>query len=114
MKQYFVIKNNKTNKYIDIDQTSGGYPYDTELINCKKFQLEEAIEYKNIFKNEDWKILKFQYYIEDIPLNDEDKTTSVPKLFWGVHEEHCCSYVCKYGDPECPVVLRLTKSKHNC
>ncbi len=32
---------------------------------------------------------------------------------WPVHETHCCpKHGCKYGDPNCPVVLRETE-KHN-
>lgn len=33
---------------------------------------------------------------------------------WGVHESHCCpNHGCKYGDPECPVVLGLTEKHSN-
>jgi hypothetical protein len=39
--------------------------------------------------------------------------TSIPKDHWDVHESHCCpKHGCKYGDEDCPVVLKLTK-KHN-
>jgi len=53
-----VIKNNKTNKYIDIDHASGGYPYDTEVEYAKIWgSSDEAKQYYDHFKkNEDWSL----------------------------------------------------------
>lgn len=34
---------------------------------------------------------------------------------WGVHEGHCCViHGCKYGDEDCPVLLRKTKQDYTC
>jgi len=34
----------------------------------------------------------------------------IPKDHWPVHESHCCPiHGCKYGDENCPVVLKLTE-----
>lgn len=34
---------------------------------------------------------------------------------WGVHETHCCLvHGCKYGDKDCPVVLRKINQKYAC
>ena len=43
------------------------------------------------------------------------KTTSIPQYQWGVHESHCCiEHGCKYGDVDCPVVLKLIKQTKGC
>lgn len=45
---------------------------------------------------------------------DKNETT-IPKDKWGVHEHHCCDkHGCKYGDVDCPVVLKLIKQKYPC
>jgi len=45
----------------------------------------------------------------------EEKTTSIPKERWGVHETHCCKrHGCKYGDEDCPVELGLIKQRYKC
>lgn len=39
----------------------------------------------------------------------------VDKLKWGVHETHCCVlHGCKYGEEDCPVVLKQTKQRYTC
>lgn len=41
--------------------------------------------------------------------------TSISQSKWGVHKSHCCKkHGCKYGDEDCPVVLKLTKQKYVC
>lgn len=42
-----------------------------------------------------------------------ETTLSIDK--WGVHETHCClDHGCKYGEVDCPVVLKLTKQVYPC
>lgn len=63
----YVIKNNKTEKYIAIDKTSGGYPYDTGIEYSEVFkEIKEAEIYKNIFSSYDWSIHKLIIYSEPI------------------------------------------------
>ena len=53
----YVIKNNTTDKYIAIDHSSGGYPYDVNVASAKVFYLlEDAVEYKSMFYKNDWTI----------------------------------------------------------
>lgn len=48
-------------------------------------------------------------------LDIESLRIPVPKEKWGVHETHCCeTHGCKYGNPECPVELGLTKQEYPC
>ena len=55
----YVIKNNVTDKYIGIDNASGGYPYNTELRFAYIFRdKKEANSYYNTFKSSypDWSL----------------------------------------------------------
>jgi hypothetical protein len=64
----YVIKNNKTDLYIAIDQSSGGYPYDVKLQYAKIFNsIIEAEEYKNICKK-DWTI--HNLWISSSPISE--------------------------------------------
>ena len=39
-------------KLVGIDQSSGGYPWPTDIFNCQKFKTKElALGYKSHFKN---------------------------------------------------------------
>lgn len=41
--------------------------------------------------------------------------TSIPEDQFGVHQNHCCEQDgCKYGDADCPVVLKIVKQKYAC
>jgi hypothetical protein len=41
--------------------------------------------------------------------------STIPNEKWGVHVSHCCVYHgCKYGDADCPVVLKLEEQKYPC
>lgn len=54
-------------------------------------------------------------YKENIVWCSMIKTTTIPRERWGVHENHCCPiHGCKYGDADCPVVLKLIPSNHRC
>jgi hypothetical protein len=45
----------------------------------------------------------------------ENNKTSIPIERWGVHETHCCKkHGCKYGNIDCPVVLKLIPQKYTC
>ena len=70
MEDIYVIKDLETkekDKYVAIDQTSGGYPYLRDLINAHKFySKEKAIDYMNIFKDEKWIVQKLIYNVVDI------------------------------------------------
>ena len=69
----YVIKNNETNKWIAIDSTSGGYPYDTEIHNAKIFyDKKSALNYKNVMKG-NWSL--FQLQVHGIPVSWENKST---------------------------------------
>ena len=52
----YVIKNNTTDRYIGVDESSGGYPYDTEAIYAKIWNNAlAALEYYSLFrKTENW------------------------------------------------------------
>ena len=53
----YVIKNNSTGEFIAVDNSSGGYPYNTSLHQAKIwFSKEDAFRYKNMFHNEDWSL----------------------------------------------------------
>ena len=44
----------------------------------------------------------------------KDETT-ISQDRWGVHKTHCClKHGCKYGDPDCPVILSLIEQKYPC
>jgi len=58
----YIIKNNKTDKYVNVDRTSGGYPYDTEIQFAYVWvDIEEAIGYMVLFKNENWSLYELKY-----------------------------------------------------
>lgn len=41
-----------TGELVGIDQTSGGYPWPTDIFNCEKFKTKErALEYGKLFKD---------------------------------------------------------------
>lgn len=62
----YILKNNNTNQYIGIDQSSGGYPYDTSITGATKFETrEEALSYKEIF-NYDWSLFKVEFKLTEI------------------------------------------------
>ena len=45
---------------------------------------------------------------------DDDRVVRVPKNY-GVHREHCCViHGCKYGDSNCPVVLKKLLQSYPC
>ena len=52
MKTY-VLVNIKTDSYIGLDNASGGYPYNTELLGNAKiwYSKEDAKEYTDLFPN---------------------------------------------------------------
>ena len=58
MRTWYIIKNETTGKYIGIDRTSGGYPYDTEIYRAHRFGTQqEAKEYKDTIKSKNnWKL----------------------------------------------------------
>ena len=63
----FVIKNNKTNQFISIDNSSGGYPYDNDIFHCHKFyNKEKADEYKKIFHEHDWTVCILHYTLTEL------------------------------------------------
>jgi hypothetical protein len=73
MNEYYVLKNEKTGKFINIDRESGGYPYDTELIYAKFFSsISEAGEYNDMFKKERWKLGKLKIDFIPIPWPEEN------------------------------------------
>jgi len=58
----YVIKINNTPCYVGIDETSGGYPYETEIRFAKIWNsIENAIEYMAMFKNENWDLYELHY-----------------------------------------------------
>jgi hypothetical protein len=64
-KNMYVIKNDDTGKFIAIDNSSGGYPYDTEIHNAKFWHdKDDAFRYKNVFKNEKWSLHTISFEIE--------------------------------------------------
>lgn len=53
----YVIKNDNTGQYIGMDQTSGGYPYDTEIEKALIwYDKDEAFDYKRMFPREHWSL----------------------------------------------------------
>ena len=68
--QYFmetyVLKNNKTGKYIGIDNASGGYPYDCDLTGAKIWtDKKQAKGYAETFPNKELTLHKLK--VEDEP-----------------------------------------------
>jgi hypothetical protein len=59
----FVIRNRVTLKFIKIDQSSGGYPYETEIYNAFHFGKVEAHQYRQIMHDETWDLYKL--YLND-------------------------------------------------
>ena len=53
----YVIFNNKTNRFIGVDQETGGNPYDCDLDYAKFWEKKsDAREYYEMFKLEDWEL----------------------------------------------------------
>ena len=65
--EIFVLKNNKTGKYIGVDNNSGGYPYDCE-INVAKIWTDKnkAKNYANSIKDKE--ITLHRLFIESKPI----------------------------------------------
>ena len=59
----FVIKDlNKKDQFINIDQSSGGYPYSTTIDRANFFiSFEEAEKYKKVFHKENWEIKELYF-----------------------------------------------------
>lgn len=58
----YVIKNNDTNKWIGVDKSSGGYPYDTDIERAEIFyDKESAIKYRNIMKA-NWSLFRLEMH----------------------------------------------------
>lgn len=55
---FYVILNEATGKFIDVDSHSGGYPYEVDhILRAEKFRnKEEAVHYKQICKGDTWVI----------------------------------------------------------
>jgi len=68
MKQaFYVIKNKDTNKYIDIDLHSGGYPYECDLMRAHRFMTyKDAEEYLKIFERS----YKYKWIIKKAQIRD--------------------------------------------
>lgn len=46
----YVLKNTENEKYVSVDYSSGGYPFETEINNATIFtKLEEVKRYNKIF-----------------------------------------------------------------
>ena len=58
MKEQYVIVDNKTKKYIAIDQSSGGYPYESNLASKIWSSKAEAKKYADMFgeRSENWSL----------------------------------------------------------
>ena len=64
-KNMYVIKNDATGKFIAVDNSSGGYPYDTEIHTAKFwYDKDDAFRYKNVFKNEKWSLHTVSFELE--------------------------------------------------
>ena len=58
----YVIKNNDTNKWIGVDKSSGGYPYDTDIERAEIFyNKESAIKYRNVMKA-NWSLFRLEMH----------------------------------------------------
>lgn len=62
----YVLKNNKTSKYIGIDNASGGYPYDCDLTGAKIWtDKKQAKSYADTFPNKQLTLHKIK--VDDEP-----------------------------------------------
>lgn len=89
----YIIKNTKTNKYIAIDNSSGGYPYETEWYNASVWSgINEAKNYKSVFSNNqfnsnDWKIfIASEPVLEPvtIPLTEKERLNRIAAIIENV------------------------------
>jgi len=75
MNDVYVIKDTGAkdeNCYVDIDRSSGGYPFLRPLIDAHKFyNKKSAIGYMETFHKEKWVLQKFTCYATDCALGNE-------------------------------------------
>ena len=75
MKQYYIFM--KGDKYIGMDNASGGYPYETDyMFNVKPWNdPDQAIEYEQHFLDKGWKLYKIKgFNIEECEFVEEKIT----------------------------------------
>lgn len=71
----YVIKNNDTDKWINIDNASGGYPYDVDIHKAKIFyDKESALKYLKVM-NKNWSLFRLDMFV--FPVNWEDNEVEV-------------------------------------
>jgi hypothetical protein len=64
----YVLKNNKTGKYIGIDNASCGYPYECELTDAKIWtDKKQAKNYADTFPNKEVTLHRIK--VKDEPVN---------------------------------------------
>ena len=76
-----MLKRNTTNKFIDIDQNSGGYPYDVDsFLRAATFTPERAISYMGVFKSSyeftPYKVVfknEYQVELQEVKVLQENK-----------------------------------------
>lgn len=81
--------------------------YETGFLS-RNVSIDELIE--NINSTIEWEQIR---KLQEIAASKGE--TTIPEDEWGVHRTHCCNkHGCKYGDPDCPVVINLLKQDYPC
>lgn len=77
VEKIWVIRNG--NKFIALDERSGGYPYDTEFWNAKRFRsLKEAVSYATIgIPKDSWEI----YQCDEVGLSFAQKVRGKEDMY---------------------------------
>lgn len=60
-------------------------------------------------------VTEFEKEQEEKKMAAEMGVSTIPNERWGTHESHCCVFHgCKYGDVDCPVVLKIVEQDYPC
>lgn len=70
----YIIKNEKTGKFIGIDLSTGGYPYDTNIENAKIWSNKlDAYNYWQTMNETQWSLNKLVFELTEINWYDIKK-----------------------------------------
>lgn len=109
--KHFIIRT-KSNEYIAVDDSSGGYPCLEKDWSRAQIWTDEAAarRYMEMFNEKSWTLntidVEFKLALNSSKLGTSDEC---------VHTRHCCViHGCKYDDSNCPVERKIKHQDYEC
>lgn len=67
MDELFVIRNRKTGKFIGVNQSSGGYPYETDIFSAERMSRYTANGYRQTMHEANWDL--YSLIVSDVSVS---------------------------------------------